>query len=65
MKEMRTFGLIPFVPSIIQLRIQRFLLLQSKTPSDAVFNLRLFNFPIFFMIIKKMKRKLLEMNAAM
>ena len=58
MKEIRTTGLIPYITlglipfhqSIIQLCIQRFLLLQSKTPSSALFNLDLrpFNFPIIF-----------------
>ena len=50
MKEIRTIGLIPFHQSIIQLHIQRFLFLQSKTPSDALFSLSLrpLNFPIIF-----------------
>ena len=33
-------GLILFHQSIIQLHIQRFLFLQSKTPSDALFSLQ-------------------------
>ena len=65
MKQIRTIGLIPFHQSIIQLRIQKFLLLQWKTPSDPLFNLSLkpFNFPISFykdFFLQKMKRKLLE-----
>ena len=40
MKDIRAkIELIPFHQSIIQLNIQRFLLLRSKTASDAPFNL--------------------------
>ena len=55
MKEIRAIGLISFHRPIIQLRIQRFLLLRSKTRSDDLFNLilRPFNFPLIFHSDKK------------
>ena len=61
MKEIRTIGLFPFHQSIIQFRIQRFLLLQAKTPSDLLFNLSLrpFNFPILFYDDQKDEKKII------
>ena len=55
MKEIRAIGLISFHRPIIQLRIQRFLLLRSKTRSDDLFNLilRPFNFSLIFHNDKK------------
>ena len=61
MKEIRAIGLINFHQSIIQLRIQRFLFLRSKTPSDDLFNhsLRSFKFPLVFDDDKKDEKKII------
>ena len=75
MKEIRTTGLIPYITlglipfhqSIIQLCIQRFLLLQLRKHQmlSSVSVSGLLSFQYFVRMIKKMKRKLLEMGAAM
>lgn len=61
MKEIRAIGPIDFYQSIIQLLIQRFLFLQSKTPSDNLFNLSLrpFNFASIFHDDKEDEKKVI------
>ena len=56
MKEIRAIGLIPFHQSIMKLCIQRLLLLQSKTPSYALFNLSLMPFSFLLAFHNDKKR---------
>ena len=61
MKDIRTIRLIPFHHSIIKLCSQRFLLLQLKTPPDALFNLSLrpFNIPMIIHNDQKDEKKVI------